>query len=83
MSEKLTSIRVPNAPSGFGIVDWGELSVAEMIGQYRSYADHLREHVARIDATPDDKFVVEVIRGSCVRRHVKWLQGAPSHSEGN
>lgn len=75
MTEKLTRIRAPGMKnSNAGICDWGVKSRSEMVSLLRSYADHLREAVAVIDATEDEDFEVEIVLGSAMQKHVRWVE---------
>lgn len=76
MSDILTRIGIPGNRRGNGFMDWGRKTPAEMIAMMRAKADHMREQVALIDATPDAGFEIEVVRGSCVQHHVDWLQSS-------
>ena len=78
MSDILTRIGIPGARNGWGLMDWGRLSATEMIAQYRAHIDHLREQVALADATPDEGFQIDVIRGNCVQHHVATVQSPPN-----
>lgn len=73
MSEKLTRITIPGHAGG-GIMDWGEKSASEMVGQIRRHADRLRADVAAIDAASDGDFQIDVVLGSCVQHHVREVQ---------
>lgn len=74
MSEKLTRIRLPDRPRGDGMMDWGEHTVEDMIAQYRRYGAALRERADVILEAEDGDFQIDVVRGSCVQRHIKTLQ---------
>lgn len=82
MSEKMTRIRVPGTKDGrYGYLAWGEVSREEVIRSFRAYADSLREKVARIDATPDEAFEVDVVRGSVVQKHIRSLPPTPPKAD--
>jgi hypothetical protein len=75
MTDTLTRISVPRCREPHpGILDWGQKTAPEMIAQVRAYADHMRAQVAAIDATADEDFQIEVVRGSVVQRHVRTVQ---------
>lgn len=81
MSEKMTRIKAPGQKSFTGLQDWGVKSAAEMVQMARSYADRLRAEAAAIDATPDEGFQIDVVRGPWVQHHVKTVQQAKSHDD--
>lgn len=74
MSDKLTRLRTETGTSFPGIMDWGEKTAEEMIRQARTYAAHLRAQADEIDATADESFQIDIVRGSCVQHHVRTLQ---------
>lgn len=73
MSEKLTRIRVKrvDATGYWGYLDWGEKTREEMVKTIRARADWLRKEVAEIDATRDEDFEVDIVRGSHVQKHIR------------
>ena len=76
MTEKLTRITLPSASHSVGLMDWGELTPKEMIGQIRQRAEYLRAEADAIMAAKDSDFQIDVIRGPVVQHHVKTLQQA-------
>jgi hypothetical protein len=74
MSRLLTRILLPGEPHGHGLMDWGELTAEEMIGQYRRHAAYLRKQVEAIEAAADSDFKIDVVRGSQVEHHVRSIQ---------
>lgn len=81
MADLLTTIRIDGHPRGYGLADWGELTADEIIRQYRAMADHLRQQVAAIDATPDNQFRIEIVRGSVVQKLVRIIQAPTTPQE--
>lgn len=73
MSEKHTRIRVKrtDATGYWGYLDFGELTREEMVKTIRARADWLRKEVADIDATRDEDFEVDVVRGRYVQKHIR------------
>lgn len=79
MSEKLTTIHIPGTPNGWGLMDWGEKTVPEMIALYRSYAVEWRKRVEAIEACADGDFAIAIIRGVHVQHPIRTLQeGRPT-----
>lgn len=76
MTEKLTRITLPGRTAFRGLMDWGELTPAQMIAQARVHARHLRSEAEAIERAADADFQVDVVRGSVVQRYVKTLQHA-------
>jgi len=74
MSKRMTAIRAPGLSFDGGIADYGRIPVADMISQYRRYADHWRAIVAAIDATPDSGFHVETYIGVLVEKKREVVQ---------
>ncbi|MFC3697067.1 hypothetical protein ACFOOJ_06400 [Sphingobium xenophagum] len=70
----MTRIGLPGANPSIALMDYGEMSCADMIAQLRTYADHLRAKVNLIDAAADGDFQIDVIRGPYVQHHVRELQ---------
>lgn len=75
MSDILTRIILPGKP-GWGFMDHGRLTAAEMIAQYRGHIDHLRAQVAAADATPDEGFQIDVVRGTVRQKLIESVQQA-------
>ena len=73
MSEKLTRIRITRkGESGFWeYLDWGEKTREEMVVLIRAQATRRREEADQIDATADDDFEVDVVRGPAIQKHVR------------
>lgn len=71
----MTRIRIKRgAESGYwAYMDWGEKTRAEMVKMIRAQADRLRQEVAEIDATADDKFEVDIVLGPAVQKHVRSI----------
>jgi hypothetical protein len=74
MSEIVTIIKTTKKPWPVGIMESGEIPLADAIAAIRRYADHLRAEAAKIDSTADHEFSVRVVRGPVVKRPVKVLQ---------
>ena len=74
MSEKLTRIRLLNQNVWSGLLDWGELTRAEMISQAREHAKLLETQARTIIEADDDDFEVCVVRGSIVQRLIRKLE---------
>ncbi len=74
MTEKLTRITLPGSDPHVGLMDWGELSAENMIGQFRRHAAHLRAQAEIIEAATDEDFAVDVVRGAIVSRHIRTIQ---------
>ena len=75
----LTRITLPGLRLGWGLMDWGELTVEEMIGQYRRHAASLREQAAAIEDAADADFQVDIVRGSLKEEFVRNLQQGRAH----
>lgn len=74
MGDRLTLIKVPHKPNGFGWMEYGEKTPAEAIAAYRSHADRLREIVQAIDDTRDEDFHIRLIKGAWVQKLVRIIQ---------
>lgn len=74
MTDKLTRIKIPGQRSGWGLMDWGKKSPAEMVAQMRSYAEELRAHAAAIDATRDEDFCIQIVLGSAKQAVSETIQ---------
>jgi hypothetical protein len=76
MTRRLTRITLPGSPNGSGLMDWGELSAENMIGQLRRLAEHQKAQAEAILAADDEDFQVDLVEGSCVERFVRTIQQA-------
>jgi hypothetical protein len=73
MSEKMTVIRAPGVFGG-GFQNYGERTAEEMIRDLRKMHHHDLERAQKVLAMEDHEFEIEVVRGSIVGHHIKWIQ---------
>lgn len=73
MKEKLTNIHIPGVCDS-GLANRGEHSAAEMIADYRRYAEHMKASAEVVLATPDADFRVYVARGVHAEDLIRELQ---------
>ncbi len=76
MSDILTRLRLPGSTAFKGIMDRGARDAADMINQVRRYGEHLSAQAEEIQRAADSAFQIDVVRGSCVQRHVRTIQEA-------
>lgn len=81
MTDKLTRIELPGGIMGNGLMDWGEHTAEDMLGQLRRYAAHLRARAEEIESAADEDFQIDVVRGSIVQHHVRTVQAAKAKGQ--
>lgn len=74
MSEWMTSIRIPGQRLGWGLAEYGKISVDEMVRIYRAYERELRAHADAIAALDDGEFLIEQYCGCFARKNCRVIQ---------
>lgn len=79
-SDILTVAHAPNVFGG-GFMDYGSLSRSEIIRRTKELATHEKDKWEKVLATPDDEFLVRVVRGSRKQELIEELLPSPTPSE--
>lgn len=74
MSERMTSIHLPNLPYHAGRAEWGRVPAAEMIAIIRRSAERDKEVAEAILAAADEDFHIETYLGVNVKRNREVIQ---------
>lgn len=77
-AQKMTRIRLPGLSGGAGLMDYGELSHAEMVEKIRDHARHNKANADAILAAADEDFEVVILRGVHVQYFVRNVLPEPT-----
>lgn len=78
MSDRLTSIYLPELGRGNGLAEWGRLSPDQMIKSIRERAEREKKIAETILAANPDEFRIETYVGPCVMKNLAVLQDGKS-----